>query len=199
MEEEKQNDVVEVPVEKIEKDVAENDKKEEKIEVKTEAKPEVKTEVTKPEPVKLDPVIEVMDKLGKVLDHITNPKPPAPKPKRKMSEKQLENLAKARDKRNALMAKRREIKKTMKQEDNKLVEKKLKGDDNLPGKSLEEIEHEKKKVNDRLKAELAKENKLTEKKMTWADEMEEEVVPEVKPVEKKKPAFTFASRPYRRR
>lgn len=95
---------------------------------------EPKPESPKPEPkpptppanptTNPDQVAMLLEKLNQMESKIEENKP-KPKQKRKATAKQLENLAKAREKRNENMAKRKEIKKNIKIEEKKIVNKQL--------------------------------------------------------------------------
>ena len=81
------------------------------VEVKTES---VEMEITPKPDDKPDPVSLLMEKLTLMENKLTEATKPQPKKKRQPSQKQLENLAKAREKRNDNMKKRKEIKKILK-------------------------------------------------------------------------------------
>ena len=91
-----------------------------------ETPPEV-TVVGKPEPEAKPPSdIEIlMQKLNMMEQRFEEAQKPKPKEKRKASEKQLEVLRKAREKRNENMIKRKEIKKEIKMKEKKIVNEKL--------------------------------------------------------------------------
>ena len=92
----------------------------------TENKKEsMEMEITPKADEKPDPVSLLMEKLTLMENKLTEATKPKEKKKRQPSQKQLENLAKAREKRNANMVKRKEIKKELKIKEKKLVNERL--------------------------------------------------------------------------
>ena len=85
-------------------------------------------------PPKKDPLEgnSQMDILLRKIEELEERARPKPKKKREVSEKQREALAKAREKRNANMLQRKQIKKEMKIEEKKIVNKKLEEEKNIP-------------------------------------------------------------------
>ena len=162
------------------------------VEVKTES---VEMEITPKPDDKPDPVSLLMEKLTLMENKLTEATKPQPKKKRQPSQKQLENLAKAREKRNDNMKKRKEIKKDIKIQEKKLVNEKLKEqEENVVIKQEENVV-----VKDPPNNVSVEEQPNPPAEPTHNGNPN---IPAVAPIDipqVKKPSFNFAARPYRRR
>lgn len=156
------------------------------------ADPVIKEE--KPDPVSL--LVEKLTNMEKKLEQATAP---PVKKKRVPSQKQLDNLAKAREKRNANMVKRKEIKKDIKIQEKKLVNEKLE-EQNKPKENVV-IEQEEKNVKFEVSTPATPAN---EPPATFNETPHHSNpnIPASAPIDipqRKQPTFNFAARPYRRR
>ena len=163
----------------------------------TENKKEsMEMEITPKADEKPDPVSLLMEKLTLMENKLTEATKPKEKKKRQPSQKQLENLAKAREKRNANMVKRKEIKKDIKIQEKKLVNQKLKEQEqNVVIKQ----EEENVVVKDPPNNVSVEEQPNTPAEPTHNGNPN---IPASAPIDipqVKKPTFNFAARPYRRR
>ena len=152
--------------------------------------------VTKEE--KPDPVSLLVQKLTAMEQKLEQATAPPVKKKRVMSQKQLDNLANARAKRNANMAKRKEIKKEVKINEKKLVNEKLKEqnnrEENVVIKQEENVEL---KVSDTPAPAVEPPKPIDE-----TSHPNNPNIPASAPIDipqRKQPSFNFAARPYRRR
>jgi len=161
------------------------------------------TEMTpKPVPVikeeKPDPVSLLVEKLTNMEKKLEQATAPPVKKKRIPSQKQLEGLARAREKRNANMVKRKEIKKDLKINEKKVVNQKLK-EQNKPEENVI-IEQEK-----NVKFEVSTPPPPVDEPPRSYDETahpNNPNIPASAPIDipqRKQPTFNFAARPYRRR
>ena len=169
--------------------------KTENVEMEITPKQDAKTD--KPDVVNL--LVEKLTAMETKLNEATKPKQ---KVKRQPTQKQLENLAKAREKRNANMVKRKEIKKEIKIKEKKIVNQKLQ-------------EQEKASVADKNVVIKQEENNVKPEEPATPIHTEEQPKPIAEPThpnnpnipatplpdlqQVKKPSFNFAARPYRRR
>lgn len=89
----------------------------------------IKTETPTPKP---DATALLLSKLEDMEKRLQEAQQPKPKPKRQPSEKQLENLKKAREKKLEMDAKKKEVKKQLKAEQKKIIKEKIKEQDDIP-------------------------------------------------------------------
>ena len=162
----------------------------------TENKKEsIEMEITPKADEKPDPVSLLMEKLTLMENKLTEATKPKEKKKRQPSQKQLENLAKAREKRNANMVKRKEIKKELKIKEKKLVNERLeenvviKQEDDKPKDTPAPIP-------DNKPPPPPNETPINNNPNIPASAPID--IPKI-PEKVEKPVFAFASRPYRRR
>ena len=145
---------------------------------------------------KPDVVNLLVEKLTAMENRLNEATKPPVKKKRQPSQKQLENLAKAREKRNANMVKRKEIKKDIKIKEKKLVNEKLKEQEqNVVSKQ----EEENVVIKDPPNNVSVEEQPNTPAEPTHNGNPN---IPASAPIDipqVKKPTFNFAARPYRRR
>ena len=165
------------------------------VETKTE---NVEMEITPKQDDKPDVVNLLVEKLTAMENKLNEATKPKPKVKRQPTQKQLENLAKAREKRNANMVKRKEIKKEIKIKEKKIVNKKLQEQEE---ENNVDIKQEEKNV----KFEEPSTPIHTEEQPKPIAEPTHPNNPNIPATplpdlpQNKKPSFNFAARPYRRR
>ena len=161
----------------------------EEIEMEITPKPDDKKE-EKPDVVNL--LVEKLTAMENRLNEATKPKE---KKKRQPSQKQLENLAKAREKRNDNMKKRKEIKKDIKIQEKKLVNEKLKEqEENVVIKQEENVVVKDPPDNVSVEEQPNPPAEPTHNGNPNIPASAPIDIPQVK-----KPTFNFAARPYRRR
>lgn len=95
----------------------------------TPADDTIKTETPPPKP---DPTALLLSKLEDMEKRLQEAQTPKPKPKRQPSQKQLDNLKKARQAKLEMDAKKKEVKKQLKAEQKKIIKQKIKEQDDLP-------------------------------------------------------------------
>lgn len=160
------------------------------VEVKKE---EIEIEITPKQDEKPDVVNLLVEKLTMMENKLNEATKPKPKVKRKPTEKQLENLAKAREKRNANMVKRKEIKKDIKIQEKKLVNEKLK-EENVVIKQEKNVKFEEPSTPVSPEEQPKPVSEPTHPGNPNIPATAPLDIPQVK-----KPSFNFAARPYRRR
>ena len=163
------------------------------IQIETTPKPVPVIKEEKPDPVSL--LVEKLTNMEKKLEQATAP---PVKKKRVPSQKQLEGLARAREKRNANMVKRKEIKKDLKINEKKVVNEKLK-EQNKPEENVVIKEEKNVKFEVRPPTPPAPESP---KSFDETSHPNNPNIPATAPInipERKQPSFNFAARPYRRR
>ena len=145
---------------------------------------------------KPDVVNLLVEKLTAMENRLNEATKPQPKKKRIPSQKQLENLAKAREKRNANMKQRKEIKKDIKIQEKKLVNQKLKEqqEENVVIKQEENVVIKDPPNNVSVEEQPTPPAEPTHNGNPNIPASNPIDIPQVK-----KPTFNFAARPYRRR
>ena len=147
---------------------------------------------------KPDPVSLLVEKLTKMEQKLEQATAPPVKKKRVPSQKQLDNLAKAREKRNANMVKRKEIKKDIKIQEKKLVNEKLQ-EQNKPKENV--VIEQEKNVEFKVSTPATPANE-SPAPINETPHPNNPNIPATAPIDipqRKQPTFNFAARPYRRR
>jgi DNA primase len=168
--------------------------KTENPEPKMTPKPESVTKEEKPDPISL-----LVNKLTAMEQKLEQATAPPVKKKRVMSQKQLDNLANARAKRNANMAKRQQIKAEVKINEKKLVNEKLKELNGETEKNviIKQEQDAVPQVSDPPAPAVEPPKPIDETTHPGNPN-----IPASAPIDipqRKQPVFNFAARPYRRR